>query len=163
MKIDKEQKFIEEFIDPFIKSWDSIKAKSVKYKCRLLRDLEAGQQPLDMNIDLPLCFFLVDDGDKDGGMFLAAAYQHLIDWQNNFINIIIGNNRLKGIHNSYVSQLDQEVDIQNATKDEIININDEVYKTLKDSIFITSMRNIFAKDNKSIIKIIMISYIISII
>ena len=102
IKIDRPNIFIEEYIEPFIKSWDMIKSKSVQYKCRLLRDLEAGQQPLDMTIDLPLCFFLVDDGDKDGGMFLASAYQHFIDCQNNFIDIIIGNNRLKGIHNIVV-------------------------------------------------------------
>ena len=148
IKIERPNIFTEEFIEPFIKSWDMIKSKSVQYKCRLLRDLEAGQQPLDMTIDLPLCFFLVDDGDKDGGMFLASAYQHLIDWQNNFIDIIIGNNRLKGIHNSYVSQLEQEVEIQNATKDEIIDIDEKVYKTLNELISTTSMRNIFSKDNK---------------
>ena len=148
IKIDRPNIFIEEYIEPFIKSWDMIKSKSVQYKCRLLRDLEAGQQPLDMTIDLPLCFFLVDDGDKDGGMFLASAYQHFIDWQNNFIDIIIGNNRLKGIHNSYVSQLEQEVEIQNATKDEIIDLDEKVYKTLNELISTTSMRNIFTKNNK---------------
>ena len=147
-KIEKQNDFIEQFIDPFIKSWDSIKSKSVQYKCRLLRDLESGEKPLDMSMELPICYFLVDDGDKEGGMFLASAYQHLIDWQNSFIDIIIGNNRLKGIHNSYVSQLDQEVYIQEATKDEIANIDKNVFKTLNESISNTSMRNIITKDNK---------------
>jgi hypothetical protein len=47
-----------------------------------------------------------------------------------------------------VSQLDQEIEIQNAAKDEIINIDDKVFKTLNDLISNTSMRNIFTKDNK---------------
>ena len=147
-KIDSTKDFTKEFVSPFLASWDCIKEKSVQYKCRLLRDLEKGEKPLDMNIDLPLCYFLVDDGDKDGGMFLASAYQHLIDWQNTFIDIIIGNNRLSGIHNSYVSQLDQEVSIQEAANDEIINIDKNIYKTFNEFIQITSMRNIFGENNK---------------
>ena len=41
----------------------------------------------------------------------------MIKWQKYFIDIIIGNNKINGIHNSYVSQLEQEVDIQDATKE----------------------------------------------
>jgi hypothetical protein len=148
IKIEKPNIFNENFIEPFIKSWDMIKEKSVQYKCRLLRDLEKGEKPLDMSTDLPICYFLVDDGDKEGGMFLASAYQHLIEWQNTFIDIIIGNNRLKGIHNSYVSQLDQEVNIQDATNDEIVNIDEKLYKALNELIYSTSMRNIITQDNK---------------
>jgi hypothetical protein len=143
----KEEAFKENYIDPFIKSWELIKSKSVQYKCQKLRDIEKGESPLDMNINLPLCYFLVDDGDKDGGMFLASAYQHFIEWQNNFIDIIIENNRLKGIHNSYISQLEQEVNVQEATNEEIIKIDDNIYKVLYELIDFTSMRNIFSKDN----------------
>ena len=143
----KEKIFIENYIEPFIKSWNSIKSKSVQYKCRILRDLEKGELPLDMKIDLPLCYFLVDDGAIDGGMFLASAYQHFIEWQNNFIDIIIENNRIKGIHNSYISQLEQEVNVQEATKDEIIQLDDNIYKALNELIYTTSMRNIISKDN----------------
>ena len=100
-----------------------------------------------MNIDLPLCYFLVDDGDMDGGMFLASAYQHFIEWQNNFIDIIISNNKIKGIHNSYLSQLEQEINIQEATNEEIIKIDKNIYEVLNDLIYKTSMRNIFSKDN----------------
>ena len=147
-----ENKFIERFITPFFKSWEIIKSKAIQYKCRLLRNLDKGEKPLDMNIDLPLAYFLVDDGDKDGGMFLASAYEKMIKWQNDFIDIIIGNNKLNGIHNSYVSQIEQEVEIQDATKDEIININDKVYKTFKDLISTTVKRNLSFKDNKIIYK-----------
>ena len=148
IKIDDEKTLIKDYIDPFINSWDKIKRKSVQYKCRILRDLEKGEQPLDMKIDNALCYFLVDDGDKDGGMFLASAYQHLIEWQNLFINEIISKISMKGILNSYVSQLEQEINIEDATKEEILNINDNTYKTFNDLISVSTMRNIFGEKNK---------------
>ena len=96
--------------------------------------------------DLKLCFFLVDDGDIDGGMFLASAYQHLIEWQNAFLNLIISKNSMNGLLNSYVSQLEQEINIQEATKDEIIHIDDKIYQSLEGFISSSSIRNIFSKD-----------------
>ena len=152
IKLDDENALIKEYIEPFISSWDKIKGKSVQYKCRILRELEKGEKPLDMKIDNSLCYFLVDDGDKDGGMFLASAYQHLIDWQNLFINEIISKNSMKGILNSYVSQLEQEINIEDATKDEIINIDDKTYKKLNELISSCSMRNIFVENDKIVYK-----------
>ena len=152
VEIKDEKQFIDRFVKPFFNSWDEIKERCVQYKCRVLRNLEKGQKPLDMNTDLPISYFLVDDGDIEGGMFLASAYEKMIKWQNDFIDIIIGNNKINGIHNSYVSQLEQEVDIQDATKEEIVNINDKIYKTLNDLIYTTAKRNIFTKDNKIIYK-----------
>ena len=152
VQIEDENKFIERFFTPFFKSWEKIKSKAIQYKCRLLRNLEKGEKPLDMNIDLPLIYFLVDDGDIEGGMFLASAYEKMINWQNNFIDIIIENNKINGIHNSYISQIEQEVEIQDATKDEIININDRVYKAFNDLISTTVQRNLFSKENQIIYK-----------
>ena len=148
IKIDDEKTIIKEYINPFINSWDTIKSQSIQYKCRILRQLEKGEKPLDMKIENPLCYFLVDDGDKDGGMFLASAYQHLIDWQNNFINEIISKNRMNGILNSYISQLEQEIDVEDASKDEILNIDDNTYKILNELFLSSSIRNIFRDDNK---------------
>ena len=147
IKLDKDQ-FIKTYVEPFIKSWDSIKATSIQYKCRVLRELEKGEKPLEMSMDNALYYYLVDDGDKEGGMFLAAAYQNFIIWQNNFINEVISKNDIKGILNPYVSKLEQEILVQDATKDEIIDINDKVYKTVNELISTHSMRNIFDKDNK---------------
>ena len=47
-----------------------------------MRELEKGDKPLEMKIDNSLCYFLMDDGDKEGGMFLASAYENFIKWQN---------------------------------------------------------------------------------
>ena len=141
----EEKEFDKDYVQPFIKSWDLIKKKCVQYKCRILREREK-QQYLDMKVDLPVCFFLVDDGDIDGGMFLASAYQQMIEWQNNLLNMIISKNSMNGILNSYVSQLEQEINIQEATKDEIIKIDDKTYQALEALISSSSIRNIFHKN-----------------
>ena len=151
-KINTEEEFINSYVNPFIKSWDMIKGKAVQYKCRVLRDLDKGEKPLDMTIDNNLSFFLVDNGDQDGGMFLAAAYQNLIEWQNAFINLIISKNTMNGLLNSYVPLLEQEIDIQEAGKEEIINLDAKIYKSLADLIHHSSMRNIFGPDNQIIYK-----------
>ena len=145
-----EENFIEEYINPFLDSWNQIKDKSIQYKCRILRDLEKGEKPLEMNIVKPLCYFLVDDGDREGGMFLASAYSNFIDWQNQFIDDIISKNNMSGILNSYVSQLEKEINVQDATESEIINIDDETYEFFNDLISAHSMRNIFGKNDKRI-------------
>ena len=81
---------IEEFqnniIKPFILSCDLIKEKVTKYKCKVIRNLEKGEQPFCMNIDLPISDFLVVDGEINGGIFLASAYENMIFWQNNKFN-----------------------------------------------------------------------------
>ena len=147
-KIINEEEFIHKYIEPFIESWDLIKKKSVQYKCRVLRYLDKGEKPLDMSIDKKLNYFLVDDGDQDGGIFLAAAYQNLIEWQNTFINTIISKNNINRIVNSYIPLLEQEIDIQDATKEEIINIDDKTFKLFNNLIYHSSMRNIIDCENK---------------
>ena len=91
-------------------------------------------------------------------MFLASAsaYQHLIELQNLFINEIISKNSMKGILNNYVSQLEQEIDIEDATKD----IYDDTYKIFNELINTSSIRNIFTEKKQLIIRNIMISNII---
>ena len=101
-----------------------------------------------MSIDLPLSYYLLDDGEENGGMFLASAYEKMIEWQNDFIDIIISENKLSGIHNSYISQLEQEVEIQEASNEHIININENILKSFNDLIYTTAMRNIFEKNNE---------------
>ena len=148
IKINNEEEFINDYVNPFIASWDLVKKQSIQYKCRILRELDKGEKPLEMTIDNKLCYFLVDDGDKEGGMFLASAYSHFIEWQNAFIDLIISKNNMNGILSSYVPLLEQEIDVQEANKEDIINIDDKTFKNLEDLIYHSSMRNIFTSDNK---------------
>ena len=140
--------FEKEYINPFINSWNMIKKKCIKYKCR---DLRASEKQMDIN--LPLYYFLVDDGDINGGIFLASAYQHLIEWQNSFLNEIISKNNTSGILNNYVSQLEQQINVQEATKDEIINIDNQTFQSLEELISNGTIINSFSKDKNNIVYI----------
>ena len=149
-KIKDENEFIKEYIDPFIESWNNIKNQSVQYKCQVLCDFEKGEKPLEMGIEKPLKYFLVNEGDKNGGLFLAAAYEYLIKCQNNFIDNILLHNQANGILNSYKAQLEQEIYIQDASDEEIININDKTYEKLEELIKESSMRNIYNENDEDI-------------
>ena len=139
--------FINKYIKPFIQSWNQIKEQLFKYNGRIIRDKTKGDKSLEININNPLTNFLVDDGDKSGGLFLASAYESMIEWQNQFIDEIISKNNTSGILNSYIYQLEKEINIQDATQDEIVNINESTFEILNDLILSSSMRNIF--DDKS--------------
>ena len=140
----KKEEFIKTFIEPFIQSWNKIKYKSIKYKCHDLNN----KQPFDMKLENNLSNFLTDNGDEDGGMFLASAYENLINWQNKIINIIIEKNKKEGIHNSYVSQIEKKISIQEATENDIIKIDENTYSYLEELINNCSMRNIFTNEGK---------------
>jgi len=56
-KIKDENEFIKEDINPFIESWNNIKYQSIQYRCQVLCDF--------------------DEGDKNGDLFLDAAYEYL--------------------------------------------------------------------------------------
>ena len=148
MIFNNEAEFEKEYVKPFIQSWDIIKKKCIQYKCKILGE-NKKQQYLNMDANLPICFFLVDNGDIDGGMYLASAYQHLIEWQNAFLDLIISQNGLNGILNSYISQLEQQINIQDATKDEILIIDNKTYQSLETFISNSSLRNIFSQDENN--------------
>ena len=147
-EIKTEDDFRKKLIDPFFQSWDKVKSKSIQYKCMILKNGNQLGVPLDMNIDNNLCYFLVDVGDQDGGIFLASAYEHLIEWQNKIINLIIEQNKENGILNSYIPQLEKEISIQDASENDIIVINEDTYKHLNEYIMNCSMRNIINKEGK---------------
>ena len=148
-KIESEDLFKEKYIDPFLQSWDKIKSKSTKYKCMSLKHGKKPGEPLNMNMENNLCYFLVDTGDSDGGIFLASAYEHLIEWQNKIINLIKEQNKNnEGILSIYLPQLEKEIPIQEATETDIIIINENTYNKLNELIMNCSMRNIFNKQGK---------------
>ena len=138
------ESFENNFITPFIESWDKIKEKCTQYRCYNLVDKE----PLNLKIGSYLSYFLVDDGERLGGMFIASAYENFINWQNSFINSIIDKNKMSGTLNSYISQLEQEINVQDAKEDDILLIDEKCYEFLDELIHIYSMRNIIEKGNK---------------
>ena len=143
-----DDEFIKEFISPYIKSWNEISDKATQYKCLALKNENEKRKPLEITIESKLYYFLVDIGDQDGGMFLASAYENFIGWQNGIINLIIENSKRNGILNSYSAKLNEEISIQDATENDIINIDDNTYSYLEELIMNCSMRNIFTKNGK---------------
>ena len=123
----------------FIKIWEELRPYSIKYGCR------DEMKPIDLNQDLAVAYFLNDDGDLGKGMYIASAYQNFIEWQNNFLDIIIENSKQNGNMNKYVRNMERYVDVQKAGNCEAINF-DIVNKEFMKLIYENSKRNIFRKD-----------------
>ena len=130
----------EKLINPFIQSWDKIKNKSTNYLCRPKMDVFTMKENTKLN------FLLVDDGELGGGMYLASAYTNFINWQNNFINIILHNTGQDSILSSYLYQINQEIYVQEAKSEDLVKFNDKIQMKLIDMIESYSMRKIIKKD-----------------
>ena len=124
-------------LEPYINSWNKIKSKCTKYLCR------PDMPELNITMDHTLIHFLPDDGELYGGMYLASAYKNIIDWQNSFIDIVISSIGPHSLLKSYLSQLNQEIYIQEATDEDLVKINKNIYNKVQDMIKQYSMRDIF--------------------
>ena len=124
-------------INPYIKSWNEIKEKCTTYLCR-------PEMPiLNISTEHSLNYFLPDDGELGGGMYLASAYKYFISLQNGFINNLINFIGPNSLLKSYLSQLNQEIKIQEATEGDLVKINENTLKKLNDLIMRYSIRDIF--------------------
>ena len=130
----------------FIKSWNEIKNEAKKYKCR------DEMPPKSLSINDKLIFFLNDSGELGGGMYLAAACQNFIEWQNTFLEPIITNNVFNGILHHYVDNLQKKVPVQDAKYEQIVLINDRFksskYINLNDIIYSFSERKVFSENGQ---------------
>ena len=142
--------FREKYFDPFVSSWDKVKKDSTRYLCR------PDMPVLTVNEKTELNYFLVDDGELGGGMYLASAYSNFIDWQNKFISSILDNINQDSLLYCYSSQLSQEIYVQDASYEDVLKFNEEMQKKLNDIINIYSNRNIFVEND--IIKINYLNY-----
>ena len=130
----------------FISSWNEIKTEAKKYKCRP----EMEVKNLDHNDKL--IYFLNDNGELGYGMYLAAACQNFIEWQNMFLQPIIDANNFNGILHNYVDTIQKKVPIQEAKPSQILLMHDKFefskFTNLNDIIYSFSERNIFNKNGK---------------
>ena len=136
----KEAQFTEKF-NNFIKAWNKIKSEAIKYQCRPVMPVK------NLAIENRLICFLNDSGELLNGMYLAAACEKFIDWQNSFLNPIIEANIVNGILHNYVDNLMKKIPVQNSKPDQIVLIterfNKSKYIDLNDVIYSFSERNIF--------------------
>ena len=128
----------------FINCWNEIKGEATKYKCR------DKMKPKDLNKDDKLIYFLNDDGELGNGMYLAAACQNFITWQNSFLQPIIDNSSQNGILHYFVKNMKRKIPVQNAKINQILLIEDcfknSFYYNFEDIIQTFSRRNIFKED-----------------
>ena len=124
----------------FVKIWDVLKPYAIKYACR------DEMKPVDLNENQKVAYFLNDDGDMEKGMYIAAAYQNFIEWQNNFLDSLIEPSKQSGILHHFVKNMETTIDVQRAKKNEALNF-DIVDKYFNTYIYDNCRRNIFRKDN----------------
>ena len=122
---------------PYIDSWNKIKSKATNYLCR------PTMPELTVTMEHTLIHFLPDDGEICGGMYLASAYKYFIQMQNEFVKTVIKSIGPDSILMSYLSQLNQEIQVQDANEEDCVKINSSIKKFAKDMIFQYSMRDIF--------------------
>ena len=130
-----------EYLIPFIQSWNEIKKYCTRYLCR------PDMPEIDLNKKMTLNYFLVDDGQLGGGMYLASAYSNFIDWQNKFISLILDNISQDSALYCYVEQLSEEIYVQDAKEENVLKINEHVMNELNRMIRVYSIRNIFENDD----------------
>jgi hypothetical protein len=129
-----------EMFNKFINIWKKLKPYATKYGCR-------DEMPqIDLDENQKLAYFLNDNGELGKGMYIAAAYQKLIDWQNAFLQGLIESLKQNGILHHLVKNMDKTIEVQRAKKNEVLNF-DKVNESLMEIIFDNSKRNIFLKDD----------------
>jgi hypothetical protein len=105
----------------------------------------------EINLDenSPLANFLNDDGEIGKGMYIAAAYQNFITWQNKFLDELIEPLRQNGILHHFIKNMGKSIDVQNAKKNETLNF-DKVNESFIEIIFDGTKRNIFTEKDDQI-------------
>ena len=141
-------KKLENLFEKYSKSWDNIKSYATKYECR--NEMEI----LNINKDSYLSEFLLDNGELYHGMYLAAAYDMFIEWQNSIISNIINVNSQNGLLKSYIQLLKRKVYVQEANENDILSISKFIdNKVIDDIIFKYVYRNCFEKDKNGKLEI----------
>ena len=124
----------------FIDSWNKIRPIIENYGCKQFKN-NGVKYFTEINTNSPISYFLVDEGEFGYGMVLAAIYKKLIEFQNTFLNQII--NSKSEILSCFKQQLNQEIMIQDASLNEIIDLNRINNNILNDIIIKNTIPNIF--------------------
>ena len=134
----------EKKIKNFFISWRKIKSKAIQYKAhKVMREKELSERS-------ELVYFLNDINEEGYGMYLAAAYQNFINWQNEFLEFIINNGYHKEHLKLYIEDMKKKINVQEANSNQTLLINEcfngSYYEDFLDLIYSFSRRDIFNKD-----------------
>ena len=132
----------------FTEAWDHIKKYSIKYQCREEMEVKESFSKKDKLIN-----FLIDNGEMKNGMYLAAACQKFIEWQNLFLQPILDVNMYDGILHNYANTISKTIPVYEAKKEQIVLIKERFqnygkYIDFHDLIYAYSERNIFGENGK---------------
>ena len=137
----------------FKKGWENVYKEAIKYKCR------PEMNPKEINQNDLISFVLNDDGELGNGMYIAAAYQNFIEYQNQFLYSIVNNTKKESplyylIENiqkeEVISQLAKENEVVNLD----INLENSDYCNFEEMIKIFVEKIVLQKMEKLIIQII---------
>ena len=96
--------------------------------------------------------FLNDDAELNGGMYIAAAFQNFISWQNTFLGPIIEAVKYNGILHYYAKNLRKKIPIQSSKINQTLLLEDSFKKSqyinFEELIYSFSKRDIYLKDGK---------------
>lgn len=130
--------------ESFTKGWNKIYHIATWHGCC------HAMKPKLINDDSTLSYALVDDGEEYNGMCLVSAYNKLIEHQNNFIKLIIQKNKVKGISHDYVQSLKEQINIQDATQNEIVSFDIHTidYNSFEDIVYAYSSKDCFNNEGE---------------
>ena len=139
-------KIIVKLYDNFEKGYNNMYYKATQYKCKHYEKKDLRK--ISKNDSIAYC--LNDDGEKECGMHIAAAYHELIRIQNDFLNPILNNISQNGILHYFANQISKEIPIQKATINDVVNfeIASDSYNSLFEILYIFSQRNCIINHNK---------------
>ena len=127
----------------FEKGYNAISDKALKYGCKQLEKIKR------ISSEDPIAYILNDNGELGYGMYIAAAYQKFFEYQNNFLNPILGNIDLTELK-YFKNQIQKEILPQKATKLEVVSfdIQNDIFDSFDELISSYSFRKCINKDNK---------------
>ena len=144
IELNKSEGYDEVKFNNFLKCWENIYKYATKYKCR--DDME----PKKLKAEDKLIYFLIDDNELGYGMYIAAAYQNFISWQNGFLQSIIDSDVSNGYLHNYIENIKKKVPIQEAKASQILSIDDcfknSEYKNFDDLVYTFTKRDNYYKD-----------------
>ena len=132
-------------LNGFKEAWEKIYNYATIYKCNDI------MKPKKLNEKDKLIYFLNDDRELGYGMYLAAACQNFIVWQNKFLQPIIDSEDQNSNLKYYAKNLKNKVPVQDVLTEFLLidnNFEKSEFNDFKDILYTFSKRNIFNKDGK---------------
>ena len=138
------EEFSEDKFKSFKKSWDNIYQYAIKYKCR------DEMEPKKLESKDKLIYFLNDCNEFGNGMYIAAACQNFISWQNEFLQSILDSSAdFYGNLHYYVENMKKKIPVQEAIPNQILSFDDcfknSDYEDFDDLVYTFMRRDIYSK------------------